>query len=187
MNQNKLSFESESLVVDWIVFNIQGLLNKKQVEIIAKYLFENFRFNSTLALGPDGKQKTLFFNLKNKYQIYFRAYRYSDIYWDGIKVDFSGRNGHQSYKLIAANQVNWETLNHEKNIRLSRLDLCYTRKKIDDNKNFESFLKQCYQKVAENKAIKNFSLQKNYTGWILKIGRRGSSNYYRVYESDTEI
>jgi hypothetical protein len=187
MNQNKLSFESENLVVDWIGFNIQGLLNRKQVERIAKYLFENFRFNSTFALGSDGKQETLFSNLKNKYQVYFRAYKYSDIYWDGIKIDFSGRNGHQFYKLIAANQVNWEILNHEKNLRLSRLDLCYTRKKIDNNTNVESFLKQCYQKVGENKAIKNFSLQKSYTGWILKIGKRGSPNYYRVYESDTEI
>lgn len=45
--------------------------------------------------------------------------------------------------------------NHQKDIRLSRLDLCYSRKKT----NFESFLKQCYHKVARNKAIKNISLQ----------------------------
>ena len=187
MNQNKLTFESENLVVDWIGFNIQGLLNRKQVERIAKYLLENFRFNSTFALGSDGKQETLFFNLKNKYQVYFRAYKYSDIYWDGIKIDFSGPNGQQFYKLIVANQVDWEILNHEKNLKLSRLDLCYTRKKKYSNTNVESFLKQCHQKVGENKAIKNFSLQKSYTGWILKIGKRGSSNYYRVYENDTEI
>lgn len=184
---NKLTFKDENLVVDWIGFNIQGLLNRKQVERIAKYLFENLRFNSTFALGSDGKQETLFYNVKNKYQVYFRAYKYSDIYWDGIKIDFSGRNGHQFYKLIAANQVNWEILNHKKNLRLSRLDLCYIRKKIDNDTNVESFLKQCYQKADENKAIKNFSLQNNYTGWILKIGKRGSPNYYRVYESETEI
>jgi len=58
---NKLTFKDENLVVDWIGFNIQGLLNKKQVEIIAKYLFENLQFNSTFALGSDGKQETLFF------------------------------------------------------------------------------------------------------------------------------
>jgi len=62
MKQNKLSFKHENLVVDWIGFNIQGLLNRKQVERIAKYLFENFLFNSTFALGSDGKQETLFFN-----------------------------------------------------------------------------------------------------------------------------
>lgn len=187
MNQNKLSFESENLIVDWIGFNIQGLLDRKQIRRIANYLFENFRFNVTLANGPDRKQETLFFDLKNKYQVHFTVYRYSDIYWEGIKLDFSGQNGHQFYKLIAANQLDWETLNHEKILSLSRLDLCYRHKKIDNHTNFESFLKQCYQKAGENKAIKNFSLQKSYLGWILKIGKRGSPNYYRVYENDTEI
>lgn len=136
---NKLTFKDENLTVDWIGFNIQGLLNKKQVEIIANYLSQNFGFNSTFALGPDGKQETLFWNSKNKYQVYFRAYKYSDIYWDGIKIDFSGQSGRQFYNLIAANRVNWEIFNHEKNLRLARLDLCYTCKKIDNNLNIESF------------------------------------------------
>jgi len=187
MNQNKLTFKDENLTVDWIGFNIQGLLNKKQVEIIANYLSQNFGFNSTFALGPDGKQETLFWNSKNKYQVYFRAYKYSDIYWDGIKIDFPGQSGRQFYNLIAANRVNWEIFNHEKSLRLARLDLCYTCKKIDNNLNIESFFKQCHQKVVENKAIKNVSLQNNHIGWILKIGKRGSPNYYRVYEKNTQI
>lgn len=49
------------------------------------------------------------------------------------------------------------------------------------------FFKQCHQKVVENKAIKNVSLQNNHIGWILKIGKRGSPNYYRVYEKNTQI
>ena len=32
---NKLTFKDKNLTVDWIGFNIQGLLNKKQLEIIA--------------------------------------------------------------------------------------------------------------------------------------------------------
>ena len=60
MNQNKSTFESENLVVDWIGFNIQGLLDRKQVKQIAKYLFQNFGFNSTLAVGLDGKEEILF-------------------------------------------------------------------------------------------------------------------------------
>ena len=34
MNQNKLTFDTENLIVNWIGFNIQGLLNKKQVKQI---------------------------------------------------------------------------------------------------------------------------------------------------------
>lgn len=62
---------------------------------------------------------------KKKYQVYFRVYKYSDIYCDGIKIDFSGSNGHQFYKLIAANLVNWEVFNYENSLNLSRLDLSY--------------------------------------------------------------
>jgi hypothetical protein len=187
MNRNKLSFESENLVVDWIGFNIQGLVDRKQVERIAKYFFQNFGFNSTFAIGSDGKEETLFHDSKNKYQVYVRAYRYSDIYWDGIKIDFSGNNGNQFYNFIVANEVNWEIFNHEKGLRLCRLDLCYLRNKTNNNTNVESFLKQCYEKVRANNAIKNFSLQRNSISWILKIGKRGSPNYYRVYENNTEI
>jgi hypothetical protein len=95
MKQNKLSFKSEKLLVDWIGFNIQGLLTKKQLEIIAKYLFQNFGFNCTLAVGLNGKEKILFEDSKNKYKIYFRIYKYSDIYWNGIKINFSRNNGPQ--------------------------------------------------------------------------------------------
>ena len=77
---DKLNFKSENLTVDWIGFNIQGLVGIKQVKQIAEYLLLNFGFNSTFAIGPNGKQETLFFNSKNKYQVYFRVYRYSDIY-----------------------------------------------------------------------------------------------------------
>ena len=73
MRQNKLTFESENLVVDYISFNIQGLVGRKQVKQIAKYLFQNFGFNSTLALGSDGKEEILFNDSKNKYQVYFRT------------------------------------------------------------------------------------------------------------------
>jgi hypothetical protein len=80
MTLNRVIFDSENLVMDWIEFNIQGLVNRKQVERIARYLFQNCVVNSTFALGSNGKQETLFCNFKNKYQISFRAYRYSNIY-----------------------------------------------------------------------------------------------------------
>ena len=51
MLQNQLSFESENLVVDWIGFNIQGLIDPKP---IANYLF-HFGFNSTRCFGSNRK------------------------------------------------------------------------------------------------------------------------------------
>ena len=44
--------------------------------------------------------------------------------------------------------------NQQKDIRLSHLDLCYSRKKTNDKINFESFLKHCDDKVARNNTKK---------------------------------
>ena len=66
MKPNKLTFESESLVVDQISFNIQGLVDTKQVERIAKYLFQILGFNSTFAKGSTGKEEDLFFDFRNQ-------------------------------------------------------------------------------------------------------------------------
>ena len=48
MQQNKLSFESENLVVDWISFNIKELTDPKQIAKIALYLSKSFGFNSQI-------------------------------------------------------------------------------------------------------------------------------------------
>jgi hypothetical protein len=91
----KLTFESESLVVDYISFTIQGLIDRKQTERIAKYFFQILAFNSTFAKGSTGKEKDLFFDSQNQHQVFFRYYLYASeytIYWSGTKVDFSGKN-----------------------------------------------------------------------------------------------
>jgi len=64
MNQNKLTFESEKLVVDWIGFNIQGSGN---VKLIANYLFQKFHFNSTIVSG--GTEKALKYDHRNTYSV----------------------------------------------------------------------------------------------------------------------
>ena len=74
MTQNKLSFESENLVVDYISFNIQGLVDRKQVEIIAKYFFQILGFDSTFAKGSTGKEEDLFFDFRNQHRVSFRYY-----------------------------------------------------------------------------------------------------------------
>ena len=93
--------------LDWIGFNIQGFVEKKQIKQIAEYLFQNFGFNSIFAVGLGGKEEALFKDPKNNYQVSFRLYRYSDIYWDGIKIDFSGNNAVQVYNLIKEQKFDW--------------------------------------------------------------------------------
>lgn len=80
MNQNKLTFESKKLVVDYISFNSRGLVDRKQVKRIAKYLFQTLEFNSTFAKGSNGKEEDLFFDFWNQYRVSFRYYLYASEY-----------------------------------------------------------------------------------------------------------
>lgn len=102
MQETRLTFESENLVVDYISFNIQGLVGRKQVERIAKYFFQILGFNSTFAKGSTGNEEDLFFDFRNQHQVSFRYYLYASeytTYWSGTKVDFSGKNATQIYTL----------------------------------------------------------------------------------------
>ena len=103
MNQNKLTFEFENLVIDYIYFNIQGLVDRKQVERIAKYFFQILAFNSTFAKGPNGNKEDLFFNFQNQYKVSFRYYFYVSkytTYWSGIKADFLSKKATQPCNII---------------------------------------------------------------------------------------
>lgn len=181
MNQNKLSFDNQNLVVDWIGLNIQ---NSADIVTIANYLFQNFGFNSTFALASDQKQKTIFYNSKNKYQVYFREYKYSDIYWDGIKIDFSGTSAIQVYKIIQEQKLDWNIFQLP-NLKLSRFDLCYfrERKLTDQEGQLESFFSNTIAKLAKKYKKNNFNYDRSKKGYILRIGSRKSSNFYRVYQT----
>ena len=80
MKETRLTFESENLVVDYISFNIQGLVARKQVQRIAKYFFQILGFNSTFAKGSTGKEEDLFFDFRNQHQVSFRYYLYASEY-----------------------------------------------------------------------------------------------------------
>ena len=188
MIKNKLNFESGNLAIDWIGFNIQGFVNKKQVERIANYLFQNFGFNATFAVGLDGKEEYLFKNLKNNYQVSFRLYRYSDIYWDGIKIDFSGNNAAQVYNLIKEQKFDWNIFQLS-NLSLSRLDLCYFRERqeIDQKDELETFFSNSISKLVNTRKKNSLNFDQSTKGYILRIGNRKSSNFYRIYQTKTGL
>lgn len=67
--------------------------------------------------------------------------------------------------------------------------MCYskTKKDINTNQSFESFLNSCQEKILQNSRTKYIQYNRNEKGFILKIGSRKSPNYYRVYENNQEI
>lgn len=69
------------------------------------------------------------------------------------------------------------------------VDLCYfkTKKDIDTTQSFGSFRNSCHEKILHDSRIKYIQYNRNKKGFILKVGSRKSSNYYRVYENNQEI
>lgn len=186
-----LSFKSENLAVDWIGFNIQGLVDREQVEIIAEYLFHNFGFNSTFAKRIDGKWKTksLLHTSQNQFQVSFRQYQYDPqikSFWAGTKINFSGENAEQFYKIVQQHKFNWNIFDLDVTT-IVRLDICYFRENQSQNtdpndQKLKRFMEKSCQKVRAKSKRRHASWHRNFKGLILKIGSRTSSNYYRMYK-----
>lgn len=188
MLQNQLSFESENLKVDYISFNITGY---DKTESIAKYLLEQFNFNSTFAKGQNGIAKSWFYLPRNQHQVSFRQSEYdpsSKSFWEGTIMHFSGTNAAQFYKIIQAQKLDWNILKL-KNASLGRIDLHYFRESRvnDQSDQLENFMEKCCQRIrAKSKRRKaKWGLESN--GLVLRIGNRSSFNYYRVYQKQNGL
>ena len=177
MSIDKLNFKSENLTVDWIGFNIQGLVDIKQVKQIAEYLLLNFGFNSYQESGKLAKpvKELIFLSSDNQFQVLFVN---KGPYWKGTSVHFSSTNAAFFYSLIKRKLINWKFF---PSAILGRFDLNYLRNnKTDDKISANEFLENCQRKLMQTN--KNISLEKNSKGSILKIGTRRSNNYSRIYQ-----
>jgi hypothetical protein len=175
MNQNKLSFESENLVVDYISFKFQYLDNFTQTEI-ANY-FLKLGFNSYQESGKLAKprKESILVSSQNKCEVLFVA---DNPYWDGTILHFSGLNAKTFYSFVQKNLINWRIFSSGV---LSRFDIYYARNyKSRDKIPVTDFLENCHRKLKQTN--KNVSFEKNAKGFILKIGNRRSNNYSRIYE-----
>ena len=88
MNQNKLTFESEKLVVDYFEFKFDVLpesIKQKIVQSFFKLGFNSFHVDKKYR---DPVQDSIQTNSKNKYQIQFVVNISS--YWNGVCVSFPG-------------------------------------------------------------------------------------------------
>ena len=188
MKKRKLTFESKNLVVDWIGFKIQGFVD---VRPIAKYLFQKYGFNSTITKRIDGKchSESLNYDSKNQFQVAFRQHEYHpkfNSFWEGCMINFSGTNAAQIYKIIQAGNLDWNIF---KNVSLSRFDIHYFRKSnsVDSNQRVKNFLESTFNSIRTKSKRRKVSFDPNKEPYILKVGSRTSSNYYRVYQKTKEI
>jgi len=196
MNTNKLkytsiTFESENLVVDYISFNIQGLVDRKQVERMAKYFFQILGFNSTFAKGSTGKEEDLFFDFRNQHRVSFRYYLYASeytTYWSGTKVDFYGKNATQFYTIIKQQKFDWNILDLS-STSLGRFDYYYFRPITDahNDDKLKYFMQSFCHKILTNYKRRKATFGREETGYVTRIGSRTSSNYYRIYQTEQGV
>jgi hypothetical protein len=183
MKQNKLSFESENLGVDYISFNLEGFMDP---EIIAHRLSKHFTphvlINDEPKIGFDG--------LKKKYKVSVRQYTGSKSYWIGTQIIFSGKNAGYFYKLIKTQNFDWSILKFgQQTLRLGRIDLCFSRPNglNHTSKSFDRFLVNSRSQIQNHTNTRHIRLQDFPDGKILKINRRNNSLHYRVYQKDQNV
>jgi len=176
MKQNKLTFESENFQIHYLTLNLQ-FENLKRIKNIADYLSNAFDCNSVLIDETDLTQKR---PLNKKEKSYGKAeFRVnSQKYWSGTSLSFSGNRSTWFYKTIKRKGLDWEVLDFD-NTNLSRIDLYYDRKfkKSDEIENFDSFLEECCSQIEKADKRKTVIVDKG----VLRIGKRESGNYFRVY------
>jgi len=103
MNQNKLTFQSEKLQVDWIGFKFQKLDHFGQTKL-AKHLFK-IGFNYYQESGKLAKpiKEPILVSSNNKFQVLFVN---EGPYWKGTSVYFYGASATFFYSPVK--QINWK-------------------------------------------------------------------------------
>lgn len=172
----KLSFEEEGFVVDWLSFKMDSFDTLDQ-ERLANYLCQiGFNSYTQSKKSKDFTKKLVRSQLTNSFEVFFSH----DLpYWDGTVLHFSGPNAKEFYNWLKQNTVNWNLF---RNPRLSRLDLHYTYQKPVLTNEVELFFQTC-----QSNPNLNLDFQKNKRGKILKIGRRTSDRFSRIYTKKDQL
>lgn len=171
-------FETESLSVDFISFNIKRITSHEITRLA--FYFQNLGFNSyqkQLDSNQSRQDINKNNNSYNKFEVYFilKIPYQKEI----IQLQFPGVSGKQFYKLIKQRAIQWKKL---PNPLFSRLDLVYQRlSKLNDPISTIDFINSCYIQFQELHFSKNLLSERNQKGLILKIGNRRSSRHYRIY------
>ena len=174
------NFDSENLKVDWLSFNLEGLVDPG---IIANRLSKHFIPHVLI----DNVPSISFHGLKKKYKVSVRQYKGSKSYWVGTQIIFSGKGAGYFFKLIKTEIFNWNLLKFDgHSLSLGRIDLCFSRPNDVNHKSrsFDAFLVDFRSQVQNHTNTKYMKLQDFPDGKMLKINRRNNSRHYRVYQKD---
>lgn len=164
-----------NFMIDWLEIFIQDFYD---VNSLASFLFYSFGFNVFLREKPRAIKEAFLIKEENLYQVNLTIY--SNQFWNGIKLEFSGKNSNYFYFRLKANPIEFFDRPRTK---ISRLDIKYSRDaKVTDQFEVKSFLENCKTSLIQKSKKLHVSLTRNSRGYILWIGARTSPNYYCIYE-----
>jgi hypothetical protein len=178
-----INFETENFVVDWLSLNIRDGCN---FTTLANYLFESLNFNIfKVKLGYNSKNEEysdqILLNDKNHNCCFF--VETSNNYWKGLRLEFRGKNGEHFYNLITTRRVDWSAFSLE-STNLGRFDVNFQRTIQKDDLPEKLFFLETYQYLVESGRTVQIGhgLNSQLSEEILKIGKRSSARYYRIYK-----
>ena len=105
MNQNKLTFKSEKLVVDYFEFKFDVLPESIKQKIVQSFFKLGFNSFDVDKKYRDPVQDSIQTNSKNQYQIQFVVNISS--YWNGVCVAFPGNSAALFYQLSKEKKIDW--------------------------------------------------------------------------------
>ena len=180
---NDSDFNSENLIIDWLSFNLEGLIDPIIIaNRLAKYFTPHVLIDDVPAIRSH--------ILKKKYKVFIRRYTGSIGYWVGTQIVFSGKDAAYFYKLIKTEKFNWNLLKFDGHtLSLGRIDLCFSRPDGSSHTTelFDEFLLSSRSQIQNYTNTRYIRLQDFPDGKLLKVNRRNNSVHYRVYKKNQNV
>ena len=187
MNQNKLTFHNNNLVVDYLRFILRGYWNmndepiesfEKWKDLVPYLLHQGFNIQI--------KSKTKLDEVSwstNQHKVFFEQHKYRKT---DLLLSFPGDSGLVFYENIVKTNKFKRIPIDLSCLKVTRVDIAYARKffnkKEASSSTVKTYLRNCQDKVQQT-SIKHTIIEATTSGWILKIGKRKSSPYYyRIYQ-----
>lgn len=171
------------MVVDWVSFNLEGLLDPKIIAgRLSKYFTPHVRIDDVPKIGFHGFRK--------KYKVSIHQSTGSKGYWIGTKIIFSAKNASYFYKLLKIRNFDFSLLKFEEHtLSLVRIDLCFSRPNdwSHTSKSFDAFLVDSRSQIQYRTNTKYINLQDFPNGKMLKVIFLINSRHYRVYQKDETV
>ena len=174
-----INFNSENLKIDYLSLNLQ-FNNIKQIEEIAYFLADTFHCRSTLVDQSSKKRHLLTKTNKNRYSAEFVVNL--NKHWRGMTLRFKGKHAQCFYNDLQFQKLDWSIFDLT-STNLGRVDLYYDRELKANDKDLHLFFENSYKQINSKNGNPTAKIGNN----ILRIGKRSSSNYYRVYQKTKRI